>query len=234
MAVMGRPRTFDRDKAVEQAMYIFWQNGYESTSLNQLKAGIANGIFCAELLCCIWLQGGAVPGVHAALPVYLCAGNGVPVGHGSGSARCHRNGSAPVGKDAVRARAPERLHGRSGCHERAIRGTCRRDRAVDAFARTDAGRHHDLRAARYRQWRTTHRYRCPALATVFDAFLLGLSTLARDGVRYIVMDTAITQVMSVWDASRTRRANRQMALAIALRSPRSPRWHTTDLQKPNS
>ncbi|MEY8712256.1 TetR/AcrR family transcriptional regulator [Mangrovibacter phragmitis] len=44
MGTMGRPRTFDREKAIEDAMYLFWQHGYESTSLAQLKAGIRNGI----------------------------------------------------------------------------------------------------------------------------------------------------------------------------------------------
>lgn len=29
---MGRPRAFDRDKAVKQAMHLLWQNGYASTS----------------------------------------------------------------------------------------------------------------------------------------------------------------------------------------------------------
>ena len=38
-----------------------------------------------------------------------------------------------------------------------------------------------------------------ALATVFDSFLLGLSTLARDGVRFTVMEAAIGQVMGLWD-----------------------------------
>ena len=41
---MGRPRTFDRDAAVQQALYLFWQQGYESTSLSQLKAAIGSGI----------------------------------------------------------------------------------------------------------------------------------------------------------------------------------------------
>jgi hypothetical protein len=40
-----------------------------------------------------------------------------------------------------------------------------------------------------------------ALATVFDAFLLGLCTLARDGVRHDVIDVAITQIMWTWDAA---------------------------------
>lgn len=32
----GRPRTFDRKKALQQAMHAFWTNGYESTSMAQL------------------------------------------------------------------------------------------------------------------------------------------------------------------------------------------------------
>ena len=44
MAQMGRPRTFDRDAAITQAMHLFWEHGYDSTSLSQLKANIGSGI----------------------------------------------------------------------------------------------------------------------------------------------------------------------------------------------
>lgn len=44
MAQMGRPRRFDRDEAIQQALYLFWQHGYEATSLAQLKANIGGGI----------------------------------------------------------------------------------------------------------------------------------------------------------------------------------------------
>lgn len=41
-----------------------------------------------------------------------------------------------------------------------------------------------------------------AIATVFDSFLLGLSTLARDGLPHAKLDAAVTQIMGVWDSQR--------------------------------
>ena len=42
MARTGRPRTFDRNEALKQALYLFWNYGYESTSLSQLKEKMGN------------------------------------------------------------------------------------------------------------------------------------------------------------------------------------------------
>lgn len=42
MARTGRPRAFNRDEAVAAAMLLFWEYGYESTSLAQLRAAMGD------------------------------------------------------------------------------------------------------------------------------------------------------------------------------------------------
>jgi AcrR family transcriptional regulator len=200
---MGRPRTFDRDKAVEQAMYIFWQNGYESTSLSQLKASIGSGISAPSFYAAFGSKEALFQecmqrylSTFAQVTEFLWDTSLPPreaietTLRSSARMQCERGHpkgcmvslgvmSAPSEEHAditaplTRSRARTRA-GFTACVQRGI----------------DSG---ELRAD------TDAR----ALATVFDSFLLGLATLARDGIRYPVMDASITQVMSVWDASKS-------------------------------
>jgi AcrR family transcriptional regulator len=47
MMSMGRPRTFDRDAALQRAMDVFWEHGYDATSVAHL--GEAMGISAPSL-----------------------------------------------------------------------------------------------------------------------------------------------------------------------------------------
>jgi AcrR family transcriptional regulator len=201
MAQMGRPRTFDRDLAVEQAMHLFWENGYEATSLSQLKAALGGGISapsfyaafgskealfreCAQRYLdsyatvteCLW-DDALAPRLAIETALRRSARMQSERGHPKGCMVALAVMSAPSPEHAsvtaplTRSRARTRA-GIVACVERGV---------ASGALRADT----DVRA----------------LAAVFDGFLLGVSILARDGQPRRVLDAAVTQVMQAWDAS---------------------------------
>lgn len=202
MAQMGRPRTFDRDAAITQAMHLFWEHGYDSTSLSQLKANMGSGISAPSFYAAFGSKEALFKEVmtrylnsHGRVTESLFDTHLPPreaierTLRSSAKMQCepdHPRGClvalglmSASSAQAVAISAPlaeARARNRAGfmaCVERAIR-------EGELAAQTDPR----------------------ALSTMFESFLLGLTTLARDGVAHAVLDAAITQVMSTWDAAR--------------------------------
>lgn len=199
MAQMGRPRTFDRQQAVEQAMLLFWEHGYESTSLAQLKAKIGGGIsapsfyaaFCSKealfaeaVQCylnsygrvtdCLWDN--AIP-PREAIEQALRRSTKMQCesGHPRGCMVALGTMSAPTPEYAhvVKPLSDSRartLEGFVHCVERGIA-------AGELSAKTDAR----------------------SLGITFNGFLLGVSLLARDGIKISALNASITELMKLWN-----------------------------------
>jgi AcrR family transcriptional regulator len=198
MVRTGRPRGFDKAEAVEKAMRVFWQFGYEAASLAELKqamGGISTASFYAAF--------GSKEGLFREATAHYLATHGqvtAPLRDPSmapreaieralrRSARMQTDASHPKGCLVVSSAstcAPENGHIQALLAEERARNRIALQACVQrAMA---AG---DLPA-------DTH---VAGLAATFETFLVGLSSQARDGVPPAVLEDAISKIMGVWDA----------------------------------
>ena len=199
MARTGRPRNFDRDDAVEQAMQLFWQHGYDSTSLALLKAQLGGGISApsfyaafgskealfdecvqrylesfAQVTQCLWDEN-LPPRQAIETALRQSARMQCEDGHPKGCMVTLGVMSAPSPENVrvVEALTQSRARTRAGILACVKRGMSAGELPANTVA--------------------------PALATVFDSFLQGISILARDDTSIEVIDAAITQVLMTWD-----------------------------------
>ncbi|ROM60759.1 TetR/AcrR family transcriptional regulator [Pseudomonas rhodesiae] len=201
MAQMGRPRNFDREQAVEQALHLFWQHGYDATSLAQLKAGLGGGISApsfyaafgskealfeecvqrylstyAQVTECLW-DVSLPPRQAIETALRQSVRMQCEDGHPKGCMVALGVMSAPSPENARVANAltHSRLRTRAGivaCVERAVR-----------------------------EGQLPETTEAAVMATVFDSFLQGVSILARDNVPHAILDAAISQLLVTWDAA---------------------------------
>ncbi len=196
----GRPRHFERDDALDAAMQLFWRQGYESTSLDQLKRAMG-GLSAASFY-------GAFSSKESlyreALARYLDT-------HGQVVAALRDDALAPRAalEQALRrsARLQTDAQWPKGCmivlsainaspgntHLQALVGA-ERGRIRDAIRRCidRAIQMGELRADVDAQ----------GLATLADALLVGMSVQARDGISHTAIEAAVSNLLQVWDMNR--------------------------------
>ena len=201
MARTGRPRGFDKDEAVLQAMRLFWEQGYEATSLAQLKAAMG-GLSSASFYAAFGSKEGLFREVLAR---YMDT-------HGQVTAPLFDPVLPP--RDAVEQtlRASARMQTDQahplGCLVVLSTTTCSAEnRHLQALLAAERQRSRaGLRACvdRAKAMGELHADTdVDALAAVFDTFLVGLATQARDGVPVKALDAGISELIRMWDAAGT-------------------------------
>lgn len=196
MARTGRPREFDRQAALEAALTLFWKQGYEPTSLNQLKevmGGISPTSFYAAF-------GSKEQLFEEVVELYRSTAGRVSdilfndeVSPRSAIERCFRQ-SAEMQTDPSHPPGCLIVSGASNCgstgsqvaellkgirrkNNEAIRSQVRRAVTIgDLPESTDV----------------------EALSEMFGTFLVGISTAARDGTNRANLDKSIDQIMRLW------------------------------------
>lgn len=199
MARTGRPRRFDRDDAVTRAMHLFWQHGYEGASTDRLRlamGGISSASFYAafgskELL------------FRESLQRYLEQHGGVVA--------ALRDISFPARdrlKQALLASVTvqtETSHP-SGCMV-TLSATVLSEAGVTLQALTAGYREETRRAIAdcisdgVSSGALSAATDVSALASLYDAILLGVSIQARDGVSVASIRGAVMSAMASWDAA---------------------------------
>jgi AcrR family transcriptional regulator len=198
MAARGRPRTFDPDTALRQALDVFWERGYEGTSLNDLAS--AMGIASASIYACF---GSKEDLFRKVMALY---------GTTSGEPPRRALREQPTTRAAIHAmlRATADEITRSDAPHYCMLILAAPTGAVENHAVREflAGLRHDMYATvRDRLARgvadgdlTVPPGGLDAIARYFTTVVQGLSIQARDGATRAELETVITCAMTAWDS----------------------------------
>ncbi len=197
MARTGRPRGFDKGEAVQQAMALFWEHGYEATSLAQLKTAMG-GISAASFYAAF----GSKEALFRQVVDRYLATHGQVMAPLSDLALPPREAVEQTLRGSARMQT-DQAHP-FGCLVVLSTSTCSPEsRHLQALLAE--GRHHNRAAMLACVERAIaagdlpHDTNAGALAAMFDTFLVGLTAQARDQVPLASLEAAISGLMCVWD-----------------------------------
>jgi AcrR family transcriptional regulator len=198
MAKLGRPRNFDREKALGSALYVFWALGYEATTLLDLQKAMGDitpTSFYAAFGSKERLFREVVELYNARQAPALTR-----VMNGSGTAR---DSIEALLRTAVQLYTGEDQP--RGCL--LVLGAVNCSRANEGVQ--ELLRNHRLQLVKVIRQRLERGVRAgdlPAgrdlngLASFYSTFLHGLSIQARDGVSRKTMEAAVNHAMAAWQA----------------------------------
>ncbi|ARQ67889.1 TetR/AcrR family transcriptional regulator [Streptomyces marincola] len=197
MAGRGRPRGFDRAVALERAMRVFWERGYEAVSMTDLTS--AMGINSPSLYAAF---GSKEQLFREAVALYG-ATEGEPVARALAEGPTARAAVAGVLRvNAAAYSAPDRP---SGCMIVLAATNCSRGHAsVQEYLagwRRDGADDLARRVARgIREGDVPPDADPDAVAAFYTAVVQGMSVQARDGASHAVLTRIAEGAMAAWDA----------------------------------
>ncbi|WP_327100150.1 TetR/AcrR family transcriptional regulator [Nocardia vinacea] len=198
MAERGRPRAFDREVALRRAMEVFWEHGYEGSSMSDLTA--AMGINSPSLYAAF---GGKEELFRAAVGLYGEAEGGYtvralreePTARASIEAMLRDNATAYTHEDKPHGCMVVLAGSTYTTRSETIRDFLvekRRETTADIRERLDRG---------VAEGDLPPDTNTAALASFYTTVLYGLSIRARDGASHTELTQSIDCAMAAWPAS---------------------------------
>ncbi|ATY91470.1 TetR/AcrR family transcriptional regulator [Pectobacterium atrosepticum] len=202
MMKTGRPRQFDRDEAVVQAMHLFWEQGYEATSLAHLKASIGKGISAPSFYAAF---GSKASLFNEAVDCYLKTHAQVTSSLWDPNLPPRQALEMALTNSAKMQYEPG--HPRGCMVALSVMPLCS-DENGDLLKPLAESRRHTREGIKHCLQRGINSGELVngedtlSQAVCFDSFLVGISTLARDNVPLKETLRGIAQIMKLWDTAR--------------------------------